>query len=386
MTISETSAHQAALRNAKSALLSLAQKTKDVGPSLFGAGSPQGFHFILAHFFVVIAICVCCMLAVGGGVGGGGLYMPILVGTTGDAHVAVPLAKVATNGVAVAGTVFNLWKKHPNGGPMINYDVALLLEPLTLMGTVFGVIMNVLLPSEALLLILVAVLTLSSYVSIKKGFERKKKEDKEIAAKKGDESSKALLSSDENSSAQDTSESVSRDDLQTPPSSNNMTSDERTSGVDTSNTDTSEEKLRNSKRVVKNPWLVYGLPIALVAFGVIVHMMTMYYSKGASGLLCGGGFHLKRILITCDFVILILLVLLWRWKVLSTKAKSKDHGRDSYITPISSIVAPVLSGVAGVMAGGLGIAGGLMKGPIMVAWGLEPQEATATSLFMIMFT
>lgn len=39
-----------------------------------------------------------CALAVGGGVGGGALYMPIYVQFFQDAHVAVPMAKITTNG------------------------------------------------------------------------------------------------------------------------------------------------------------------------------------------------------------------------------------------------------------------------------------------------
>eukprot|EP00392_Amoebophrya_sp_AT5.2_P016036 g16274.t1 len=53
---------------------------------------------------------------------------------------------------------------------------------------------------------------------------------------------------------------------------------------------------------------------------------------------------------------------------------------------MNTLAYPLLSGVAGVCAGSLGIAGGLIKGPLMVDWGLAAQSATATAIFMIMFT
>lgn len=86
-----------------------------------------------------------CALAVGGGVGGGALYMPVYVGLFGDAHLAVPIAKITTNGVAWSAFFHNIFATHPDDRrrPLINYDVALLLEPLTLVGTIFGVLANV---------------------------------------------------------------------------------------------------------------------------------------------------------------------------------------------------------------------------------------------------
>lgn len=46
--------------------------------------------------------------------------MPAFVAVMGDAHWAVPLSKVAINGVAVSATIFNLRQRHPT------YDQVLL--------------------------------------------------------------------------------------------------------------------------------------------------------------------------------------------------------------------------------------------------------------------
>ncbi|KAF4741328.1 hypothetical protein FOZ63_016216, partial [Perkinsus olseni] len=47
---------------------------------------------------------------------------------------------------------------------------------------------------------------------------------------------------------------------------------------------------------------------------------------------------------------------------------------------------PLLSCFAGVCAGCLGIGGGLIKGPLLLYLGMAPQAATATSIWMILFT
>ena len=50
------------------------------------------------------------------------------------------------------------------------------------------------------------------------------------------------------------------------------------------------------------------------------------------------------------------------------------------------IFIPVLSFFAGIAAGLLGIGGGMILGPFMLSWGVNPQVSTATSSFMILMT
>ena len=55
--------------------------------------------------------------------------MPIYVTVLKDAHLAVPLSKVTTNGVAWSAFFYNVRARHPDNPnrPLINYDVALLV-------------------------------------------------------------------------------------------------------------------------------------------------------------------------------------------------------------------------------------------------------------------
>merc|ERR1719329_1707722 len=79
----------------------------------------------------------------------------------------------------------------------------------------------------------------------------------------------------------------------------------------------------------------------------------------------------------------------WRRHMLDRQADKESLGIDnsSYkVDESSTLIYPLLSGFAGICAGGLGIAGGLIKGPLMLNWGLAPQASTATAIFMILFT
>mmetsp|Transcript_112745 Transcript_112745/g.351547 ORF Transcript_112745/g.351547 Transcript_112745/m.351547 type:complete len:298 (+) Transcript_112745:101-994(+) len=127
-----------------------------------------------------------CTVAVAAGIGGGALYMPIYYLTTKDAHVAVPLAKVTTNGVGWSGFIFNLWRRHPQkDGPLIDYHVAFLLEPLTLLGTIAGVLLNVFLTSTEVLVALVILLSYTAHTTIRKGLALKAREEAELERQRG---------------------------------------------------------------------------------------------------------------------------------------------------------------------------------------------------------
>ena len=52
----------------------------------------------------------------------------------------------------------------------------------------------------------------------------------------------------------------------------------------------------------------------------------------------------------------------------------------------TTMVYPGISTFAGVIAGTFGVGGGMVKGPLMLAMGVHPSAATATSATMIMFT
>jgi len=108
--------------------------------------------------------------AAGGGIGGGGLYVPLLVIVIGfDTKEAVAISQGCIVGAAMAHLILNAPKKHPLLDiPVIDYAALLVLEPMLLTGSLFGVMLNGMLPSVVILLILIFVLSLGAYKTSKR--------------------------------------------------------------------------------------------------------------------------------------------------------------------------------------------------------------------------
>ncbi|KAH9665977.1 Sulfite exporter TauE/SafE family protein 3 [Citrus sinensis] len=81
-----------------------------------------------------------------GGVGGGGIFVPMLnliVGFDAKSSAAVSKSGMITGG-AVSAVVYNLRQRHPTLDiPVIDYDLALLFQPLLVLGISIGVAFNV---------------------------------------------------------------------------------------------------------------------------------------------------------------------------------------------------------------------------------------------------
>jgi len=75
-------------------------------------------------------------------------------------------------GAAIAHLILNAPKKHPLLDiPVIDYAALLVLEPMLLTGSLFGVMLNGMLPSVVILLILIFVLSLGAYKTSKRALK-----------------------------------------------------------------------------------------------------------------------------------------------------------------------------------------------------------------------
>jgi uncharacterized membrane protein YfcA len=72
-------------------------------------------------------------------------------------------------GVALGGYAVNFRKRHPNADrPLIDYDVATLMEPMTLCGTILGVMFNVMSPAYLIVVFLVVLLSFAAFRTFRK--------------------------------------------------------------------------------------------------------------------------------------------------------------------------------------------------------------------------
>lgn len=120
---------------------------------------------------------LCAALCAGSGIGGGSFYVAIYTLLLGmDPHTAVPLSKVVIFGVAIGGCIVNMPKRHPTANrPLIDYDTVMVMEPMTLAGTVIGVYLNIVSPAYVILICLVLIVAESCYSTLKKVLQKKKK-------------------------------------------------------------------------------------------------------------------------------------------------------------------------------------------------------------------
>jgi uncharacterized membrane protein YfcA len=118
----------------------------------------------VANLNVSGAICA------GGGIGGGGFYLPVFILILSLApQEAVPLSKVTIFGVALGGYLVNFRKRHPDADrPLIAYNVAQIMEPMTLCGSIIGVFFNVIMPAYVIVVFLVVLLIVASFRTFRK--------------------------------------------------------------------------------------------------------------------------------------------------------------------------------------------------------------------------
>ncbi len=105
-----------------------------------------------------------------GGIGGGGLVVPCYVIVTRlNLKQAIPLGSVTVLGGSLAALILNLRRRHPLADrPIIDWDLILVMEPLVLVGTVFGSILHRVISAKILSVLLVLLLSIVAHTTLVK--------------------------------------------------------------------------------------------------------------------------------------------------------------------------------------------------------------------------
>ncbi|RLN91066.1 hypothetical protein BBJ28_00022145 [Nothophytophthora sp. Chile5] len=317
----------------------------------------------------------CTALGSGGGIGGGGLLVPMYIffGGLNPKH-AIPLSKVTIFGSAVATYVSNFNRKHPinNRRPIINYEMVGLMEPTTLLGTVFGVMMNHIFPNWLILVLLVTLLSFTTYKTLAKG-----KKIRQIQ-RENEEDFRSLppLIEHEPSSSDPLVGSLNKRSFGTFPSDDGQWTHQRSA---------------LERRETRMFPLVYLWPLALAWLVVLVQSLLRggHGAPSAIGVTCASGTYWLLTFLPLTILVAIGLWMGYRLRLLNRiKVLSGYHFVDGDIhwTKRRVFVFPSVCTIAGVAAGLLGIGGGMVKGPIMLEVGILPPVQSATTSFMILFT
>lgn len=286
-----------------------------------------------------------------GGVGGGGIFVPMLTLIVGfDPKSSTAISKCMIMGAAVSTVYYNLKLKHPSlDMPVIDYDLALLIQPMLMLGISIGVIFNVIFPDWLVTVLLIILFLGTSTKAFLKGIETWKKETiiKREAAKRSEQ----------------TSEESEYTPLPTGP-------------------DAAAETKSLSDEAISIWGNVYWKEFGLLAF-VWVAFLVLQIIKNYMPT-CSTWYwvlNLLQIPVSVGVTSYEAVGLMQGRRVISSK------GNEQTILKFHQLLVYCFFGItAGVVGGLLGLGGGFIMGPLFLELGIPPQVSSATATFAMMFS
>ncbi|CAL5064786.1 unnamed protein product [Urochloa decumbens] len=287
-----------------------------------------------------------------GGVGGGGIFLPMLVLVIGfDPKSSAAVSKCMIMGACVSTVYYNIKLKHPTLDiPLIDYDLAMLIQPMLMLGISIGVIFNVVFPDWLITTLLIIIFLFTSTKAFLKGVEAWKKETikKREAAQRMEQISKEP----EHATA-----------IPTEPGSS----------IDAKNT--SDEKSSLLKNVY---WKEFGL-LSFVWLAFLGLQIANKYSARCS--------PLYWILNSLQIPVAVGVTMYEAHGLMTgKKALSSKGSRQNALKPSQLFVYCQLGIIAGLVGGLLGVGGGFIMGPLFLELGIPPQVSSATATFAMMFS
>ncbi|XP_044495866.1 sulfite exporter TauE/SafE family protein 3-like isoform X2 [Mangifera indica] len=258
-------------------------------------------------------------------------------------------------GAAGATVFYNLRQRHPTlDQPVIDYDLALLFQPMLVLGISFGVAFNVIFADWMITILLIILFLVMSTRSFLKGIETWKKETK---------------------SKKDASKSLELKDIE------NQVEESKCESESVSNTTPKETKetKRSKFSVLDN---IYWKELGLLV-GVWVIILALQIAKNYAT--------------TCSMLYWILNILqlpvaggVSIYEAVSLykgRRRIASKGNVSMNWRAYKLVFYCACGLmAGIVGGLLGLGGGFILGPLFLELGIPPQVSSATSTFAMVFS
>ncbi|KAM7254584.1 hypothetical protein ACFE04_003964 [Oxalis oulophora] len=284
-----------------------------------------------------------------GGVGGGGIFVPMLALIIGfDPKSSTAMSKCMITGAAASTVYYNINLRHPTLDlPIIDYDLALLFQPVLVLGISIGVTLNTFRNFPEKDLSNFAVMSTKAFF---KGIETWKKETIQKKVKK----------------------------ISNEPTRSNGTDDKKPEEFVCEPEEIKEPKRIKVPLIENVKWKDLGL---LVGNWIVI--LALQIAKNYTS--------------TCSILYWLLNVLqipvafsvsgyeaycLYKGK---RRIESKGEGLQHW--PIYKLIFCCLTGVfAGVVGGLLGLGGGFILSPFFLEMGIPPQVASATSTFAMTFS
>jgi len=391
------------------------------------------------------------MVAASGGIGGGSILVPLLI-LIFDFHPkhAIPLSNFTIVGSSITNMVMNIPKRHPTEDrPLVDWDLILVMEPLTMAGAVVGAFLSKVLSEQVLSASLVILLAFTTKTTLDKGMSLWQKEsatfereargaiaqalevDLELAQRQGLMSGgddEDAIGDDSNLSGDgDGSESgsvgIQVDIVASPgavspvaapctasPASRDggtrapldLLLDEIGTQFESDKNDVSSRRMLALSQDAELRALLAAeaetprLKLQVIS-GMVASVIVLNLLKGGKkgvfesplGIECGSAAYW---FVQLSVLVLVLCVSYWARENLLANWRKKT--RLGYKYPVgdvewnetNTIKYPGYCFFAGLFAGMFGVGGGIVKGPLMLYMGVNPLVASATVAVMIMFT
>lgn len=285
-----------------------------------------------------------------GGVGGGGIFVPMLTLIIGfDPKSATAISKCMIMGAAGSTVYYNLRLRHPTlDMPLMDYDLALLFQPMLMLGISIGVAFNVMFADWMVTVLLIILFIGTSTKALFKGIETWKKETvmKKEAAEVLESESKAA-----DADGQDYKQ------LPSGPSA------------------VHEEEVP----IIKNIYWKESSLLLYVWLGFLGVQLAKEYVAPCS--ITYWILTSLQVPIAVSVTLFEAICLYKGTRVIASKGKEITNWK------IHQIIFYCFCGiVAGMVGGLLGLGGGFILGPLFLELGIPPQVASATSTFAMSFS
>jgi uncharacterized membrane protein YfcA len=308
---------------------------------------------IIGSSFVVF---LAAGLYAAAGIGGGGFYASCFIAILQiSPHQAVPLAYLTVFGVSCGSFGFLIRSRHPFANrPLIDYLLCLIMEPLTLLGTIFGVWLNLMFPAVILIILLSLVLGFTAWRTLRRAVELYKKE------------------------------SLERNGVESIPIMPVTSLQQEQTG----SSSTLQDLLERESRF---PFLYF---LSLVSIWIVLSVLILLRGgdtlhASIIGVQCASWQYVLLLGTTIAFLVAATSFALVYTLRLHTSKVVMNYQFLPFDLQWSSrnlLLWPLTSIGVGLAAGFVGIAGGVLQGPLLLEMGILPQVTAATTSFMILFT
>ncbi|KAL9647023.1 hypothetical protein ABK040_013875 [Willaertia magna] len=354
------------------------------------------------------------------GTGGGAITTTILrVFGRFAPSIAIPISTLMIFGAGIVNISILGFKRHPHADrPLIDYDAALMMEPPTLMGTVIGVLFNLMFPDWMITVLVIVVFSISSILMLRSGYKRYQYEQRQLLSEhnspaigtvENGESTNYIRMENENhinnneinedeheanrvtnpfmaSAAIDFDEEYDKHHHQTTPLLNE---DEKTSSF--GNTISNNIELhRMYEQERRTPFLKIG--VLIICWLSICALTLLRGGKGTPSVLgiekCSAAYWTLTAMCFPILGVMTVLICFYLYKHHQKKERlgyAFVEG-DIHWGFKNIVLYPFVLFFGGIFSALLGIGGALIKSPILLLLGADPVSSQATTSFMILFT